>query len=36
MPVKLAMMQPANRHSEFIADLSSERARLGKAQMMWV
>jgi len=31
------MMQPANRHGKFIADLSSERARLGnKAQVMWV
>jgi len=36
MPVKLAMMQPANRDGKFITDLSSERARLGKAQVMWV
>jgi len=36
MPVKLAMMQPANRNGKFIADLSPERARLGKAQVMWV
>jgi hypothetical protein len=31
---ELAMVQPANRHGEFITVLSSERARLGKAQVM--
>jgi len=36
MPVKLAMMQPANLNDKFIADLSPEHARLGKAQVMWV
>jgi hypothetical protein len=32
----LAMVAPAERHSEFIAHLSAKRPVLGKAQMMWI
>ena len=36
MSVDLAVMEPTNRHGELVADLSSERTGLGKAQMMRV
>jgi hypothetical protein len=36
MPVQLAVMDPAKRDSELIADLAAERRRLGKTQMMSV
>jgi hypothetical protein len=36
MPVQLAVMDPAQRDSELIADLAAERPRLGKTQMMSV
>ena len=36
MSVDLAVMKPANRHGELVADLSPERTGLGKAQVMWV
>src|SRR6188474_2417531 len=36
MPVDFAMVEPTNRDGEFVAHLSPERARLGKAQVMRV
>jgi hypothetical protein len=36
MPVDFAMVEPTNRNCEFVAHLSPERARLGKAQVMRV
>ena len=36
MSMQLAMMSPAERHREFIADLATECARLRKAQMVWI
>src|SRR5262249_28553408 len=34
--MQLAMMSPAKRHREFVADLATERTRLREAQMMWI
>jgi hypothetical protein len=34
MPVQLAVMDPAQRDGELIADLAAERPGLGKTQMM--
>ena len=36
MSMQLAMMAPAERHREFVADLAAERRGLGKAQMVWI
>ena len=36
MAVDLAVMEPADRHGKLVADLSPERSRLGKAQVMGV
>src|SRR4029079_10602706 len=36
MPMDLAVMQPANRDRELVADLAPKRTGLGKAQVMWV
>jgi hypothetical protein len=34
MPVQLTMMDTAHRDSELVADLTAQRAGLGKAQMV--
>jgi len=34
--MEIAVVDPAKGHSEFIADLQSQRARLCKAQMMGI
>ena len=34
--MELAMMSPAERHREFVADLAAERRGLGEAQMVWI
>ena len=34
--MELAMMSPAERHREFIADLATECTRLREAEMVWV
>ena len=34
--MQLAMMSPAERHREFVADLATERTRLREAQMVWI
>ena len=36
MSMDLAVMEPTDRHSELVADLSPERTGLGKAQVMRV
>ena len=36
MSMQLAMMPPAERHREFVADLATECTRLGEAQMVWI
>src|SRR5262249_2914938 len=35
-PVQLAMVQPADRHGEAVADLASHRARLHKLEVMGI
>src|SRR5262249_32911110 len=34
--VQLAMMSPAQRHRELVADLAAECTRLREAQMVWI
>jgi hypothetical protein len=36
MSMQLAMMSPAERHREFVADLATECTRLREAQMVWI
>jgi len=36
VPMQLAMMSPAERHGEFVADLTTECTGLREAQMVWI